>query len=188
MKSERYYLLIEQYKKIHLTKRYGANGDNKAKHIVPHVNFKVNSVLDYGCGRSNLAGCVADELGAKKAYKYDPAIEEYQELLTEKVDLLVCTDVLEHIPEEDLGVVLQEMKSLTDKCFFSISTRKAFTVLPNGENAHAMVKDANWWAEKIDRVFGCVEMVRVKGVSSRKCVFVKTWRNTENGTHLQTTG
>ena len=70
------------------------------------TNFKVNSFLDYGCGKGNLAE-IFKEKKKIKIYKYDPAIKEYDNLDKNlKVDLIANCDVMEHIPEEEIDYVI----------------------------------------------------------------------------------
>ena len=140
---------IEQYAKMHSKMKYGSAG-------IKHLNLillacselKIKSILDYGCGRGKLH----EELSKNKnllIHRYDPAIKEFSVIKVENVDLVVNTDVLEHIPEEDIQDVLEHISTISDKVFFSISNRLADKNLPNGENAHCTVKSAIWWLKQI---------------------------------------
>jgi 2-polyprenyl-3-methyl-5-hydroxy-6-metoxy-1,4-benzoquinol methylase len=63
-------------------------------------------VLDYGCGK----GVLADQLNKLKhisCEKYDPAIPDYDVRPKKVFDCLINTDVLEHIPEDELDGTLK---------------------------------------------------------------------------------
>lgn len=81
---------------------------------------------------------------------YDPGVEEYALYPDHSRDGVVCTDVLEHIPEDDIGWLLEELFGLADKFVYAnIAGYPATKVLPNGWNAHVTVKPRIWWREKI---------------------------------------
>lgn len=147
--------LIAQYKEIHATKPYGRSSELKAGYVqreLMHLD-QVESILDYGCGQSRLVDWVA-KMNNAEARRYDPAIPAYDAPPTQPVDAAICTDVLEHIPEEDVDDFLGKIRALTPNAYFNVSIREAIEILPNGENAHCTVKPAKWWGEKIANVFG----------------------------------
>ena len=112
------------------------------KNILKEVGISPGShVLDYGCGRSGLA----DQLPVARALKYDPAVEGYTELPGASVDLVVCTDVLEHIPEHHLPTVLTEIRSFSDLAVFTVAQKPAYFHLTNGDNCHCTCKPREWW-------------------------------------------
>lgn len=64
-------------------------------------------------------------------------------------DLVVCFDVMEHIPEEDALAALKEMRRVGSLAFvYSIAL--TLEKSPVGEKVitHITVKDPNWWVEK----------------------------------------
>ena len=61
-------------------------------------------------------------------------------------EMVVCTDVLEHVEPDKLDAVMDHIFRLTGKlAYFVISTRFANAVLPDGRNAHLSIHDADWW-------------------------------------------
>jgi hypothetical protein len=61
-------------------------------------------------------------------------------------DLVVCTDVLEHVEPELLDTVLRHLRSLARKAVFVvIATRPSNKTLSDGRNAHLIVETAEWW-------------------------------------------
>jgi len=146
---------IEQYKQIHAqTTWFGSGACIYIEELCLIIDFlKPKSVLDYGCGK----GCLVDAL--KKLYpeisfyKYDPAIEEISVLPVKKVDLVINTDVLEHIPEEYLESVVEEIASLSENAFFALHHALACTILPNNENAHCTVKPPIWYYNMFSKYY-----------------------------------
>jgi len=149
---------LDQYKIIHSETDTFGTSSIEFLYLVELIikELKPKSVLDYGCGRSRLV----EELKINsdiKRYRYDPAVKEYSVLPVEKVDFVINTDVLEHIPEEHLDELLSGIKSISENVFFNISNRLANKVLPNGENAHCTVKPPKWWQKKLESRFGFIQ-------------------------------
>ena len=117
------------------------------KKFIPAINQiikdkDIKSILDYGCGKAKYH---PEEWNATK---YDPAVPEYQNKPTNKFDLVISTDVLEHIPVDNLKNVIDDIFSYSKKwVFVSVCCRKANAILPNGYNAHATIESAKWWRE-----------------------------------------
>ena len=127
---------------LHKTnEHYGTSGQKYAQQIYAlSLSMQTEDILDYGCGKSTLAANLPF-----KIKQYDPAIKKYS-ALPKPADVVVCTDVLEHIEPEMLGDVLDHLKSLVKrKGFFIIATRPAKKTLSDGRNAHLIIEDAKWW-------------------------------------------
>ena len=141
---------------------YGTGGAFGAKIL----EFKPNSVLDYGCGKG---GLVKHLLGkGVRAVGYDPHVFEWRER-PEKQDMLVSTDLLEHIPEDKLSEVFADMLSYEPRIMFHvISNRKAIQILPDGTNAHKTIKDANWWLSRLNNKFANYT-VELLGHNEKNC-------------------
>lgn len=113
------------------------------------------SLIDYGCGkgRQYTEHRLHEEWGVPQPYLYDPAYSPYNKLpeCDRTFDGVICTDVLEHVPEDGLDYVLDDLFTLADKfVFINVSTRPAGRKLPNGENAHCTVKPHSWWENIIE--------------------------------------
>lgn len=85
---------------------------------------------------------------------------------------MICTDVMEHIPLEEVDRVLAEIRSVSPNAFFNISCVKAAEILPNGENAHCTVRPARWWTARLGAQFDTVRKVRSFNPNS---VSLVTW-------------
>lgn len=116
-------------------------GSKRRRQYIESLGF--TDILDYGCGKGKLG------LGRK----YDPAIPEFF-ADPEPADLLVSTDVLEHIEPDLLDNVLIHMKSKMKKQgFLTIGCSPAAKKLPDGRNAHLIVQSPDWWIEKLKEHF-----------------------------------
>lgn len=131
--------------------------------LTPHVkNIKelidkheCKTVLDYGCGNAleYLQKRTHEKVWGVSATLYDPNHPEYNELPDGEFDGVICTDVMEHIPEPCVESVIERIFSRATKfVYFNIAVRKAVKTLPNGENAHITVMPVEWWDRVITRL------------------------------------
>lgn len=114
--------LIEQYKLLYEQKpSYGASSQKIFNIVLQVINqYKPNTILDYGCGRSRLLDMISEQIDVN-IFKYDPVFEMYSQLPKQKVDFVICTDVLQHVPELELFDNLFEISQLGDKCFLKLN-------------------------------------------------------------------
>ena len=132
-----------------------------------HVDFvldlsrklKTRSILDYGCGKAGLQKGLPFPI-----FNYDPCMPEYAKRPEGKFDIVVCSDVMEHIEPDLLCDVLDDLQELTGQViFFNVATRPAGKFLPDGRNAHLIQKQANWWMEQLLRWFDLTSFQIGKG-------------------------
>lgn len=153
-------MISESYRKLnaelHETNPYfGVRGNQ----YVPLIKYfaekcKAFSFLDYGCGKGTLVEELRSIEPMASVMGYDPAIRKY-DLPPLPADVVTCLDVLEHVEPEYLDSVLADIKRLTKKVtILAIATRPAKKTLPDGRNAHLIVKPANWWYSKLREFFG----------------------------------
>ncbi len=122
------------------------------------------TVLDYGSGKglqhTNIEietpdgtkfANVREYWGVDRVVCFDPGVPEYSMLPPEAFDGVICTDVLEHCPEEDIPWILDEMMGKAKRFVFAtVALYPAVKILPNGENAHCTLKAPEWWRDRID--------------------------------------
>jgi len=134
---------------------YGTSGRNdryiKATYRLVEAT-RSTDILDYGCGKRTLE----EALGFPIA-NYDPAIPGLDGT-PEPHDLVVCTDVLEHIEPECLDDVLADIRRCTKlSAFVSICLAPSLKVLADGRNAHLILESKEWWLKKLKSAgFGIV--------------------------------
>lgn len=106
------------------------------------------SVLDYGCGK----GLLAKELEFP-IWEYDPAIPEKADP-PRPADLVVCTDVLEHVEPDHLSAVLGDLqRCVREVGYFVIHTGPAMKTLADGRNTHLIQQGARWWRSRLEAFF-----------------------------------
>jgi hypothetical protein len=154
---------VLEYKKLHedpsfLKKgyRYGY-GDGRATHskfdIISKIvkKYDAKSILDFGCGKAmhHNKEKIYDSMGIFEVGLYDPAIKEYETLYDRKYDGVVCVDVMEHIPEENVDFTISTALSRANLfAFFAISCNPARDRLSDGSNAHITIRTPEWWIDK----------------------------------------
>lgn len=132
---------------------YGDRGDKWAGIVLQvAIEYDAGSILDYGCGAGSLAKALRSQpLNGLRVAEYDPAIPG-KDHLPMFADLVNVTDVLEHIEKERLPVVLDHLKMLARKAIFVVvCTKESQKMLPDGRNAHLIIKPAWWWKKKFIR-------------------------------------
>ncbi len=149
----------EQNKVLHENPAYGVSSAKLVGNI--HAIFNESgckTLLDYGCGK----GYVRKALGAFVS-EYDPAING-KDGIPAPADMVTCIDVLEHIEPECLDAVLDDLRRCMLKVgYFTIETRPAMKVLPDGRNAHLIQESYAWWLPKIMDRFDLIQFVNLNG-------------------------
>ena len=158
-------LITETYRelnqRLHQGGMFGRRGDRWAPSVRKIARAHgLSDLLDYGCGQGALKKALrAARWGgsALQVREYDPAIAG-KDALPAAADLVVCTDVLEHIEPELLGNVLEHLRSVTRCLLFAVvSTRPAKKTLEDGRNAHLIVQPDSWWRPQFARRFGILD-------------------------------
>lgn len=128
---------------------YGASGKRFAPTVARLMGeWGCESLLDYGAGK----GILKDELRVKgiRVAQYDPAIPEIAKP-PQPADLVVCTDVLEHVEPECLDAVLDDLRRLARVgVYLAVGIGLADKLMPDGTNAHRIVQPMEWWLPKLD--------------------------------------
>lgn len=143
----------EQYKalqaELHKDQNYGTSGHKHADRIRDlAVRMGTKEVLDYGAGKMTLSKALPWPIT-----NYDPMIPELSERPMAS-DLVVCSDVLEHIEPECIVSVLLDLQSLTKKVLFiDVAMRPAKKVLADGRNAHLIQESGSWWLTELIHFF-----------------------------------
>jgi hypothetical protein len=124
------------------------------------------TILDYGSGKGRqyhpyriadpVEGVEYPDIrsywGVPAIQCYDPAYQPFMQLPSGKFDGVVCTDVLEHCPEEDVPWILGELFGYATKFVFTnVACFPAGKTLPSGGNAHCTIKPVRWWEEQLER-------------------------------------
>jgi len=175
--------MLRYNRTLHAAGDFGGSGWKRAEDALEFaLALKAGSVLDYGSGEGTLRMRLTrghkkrkiEGLGwTGKVYEYDPAVPRKE--TARRADLVVCTDVLEHVEPKMLFNVLAHIRSLASRgIYLNIATRKSNKTLPDGRNAHLIIKSLKWW----------VRTVRKSGM--RVANVVETRRKNDHGPHSVT--
>lgn len=137
------------YSEIHANSPFGKRA-KFPKYLQKFIEkTKPKSILDFGCGKGRLLDTIRETYPNITVIGYDPANPDFDiDLSDVKVDLIISSDVLEHI-EPDLIVPTLETLRLKSKYFFHlIACSPAKLILPDGRNAHLIIEDNYWWNKK----------------------------------------
>ncbi len=138
--------------------------------LAPHVEevgrlvaqYSPASLLDYGSGKGLLYQDSPDHSPGSR-FKllaewpgvlvtcYDPGYEPYAEAITGQFDGVISTDMLEHVPEEDVPWVLDSLFSHANKFLYLVAACfPARKHLADGQNAHCTVLPPEWWLGQVE--------------------------------------
>jgi hypothetical protein len=128
------------------------------KQVVPRL-------LDYGSGKGYqyLAQRMHEFWGGLLPVCYDPGVPLLNVKPTGKFCGVICTDVLEHIPEDELDAVLDEIVGYIEPggfVYFKISTVPSRKVDDEGCNLHVTVKPCEWWHKKLEKLNNLLVVIK----------------------------
>jgi len=150
--------LLEHYKFKHEEDPLFSKGSSLFK-FVPYIarvveDNRVETILDYGCGKAffwKWPYCNAILNRTQKSLTttlYDPAIERRNVLPKGRFDLVICTDVLEHLHPDDTKEIVKRLIHYTRRHLFCcIGLTPAKKVFPDGTNLHTNLHSQEWWEE-----------------------------------------
>jgi hypothetical protein len=146
-----------ELQRVHEKQVWGQRGDRHAGDVhrlismihemKPNTELAKVTVLDYGCGQ----GALKKALHPHRVQEYDPGVRG-KDILPKPCDLVVCTDVLEHVEPKSIIKVIDHIYKLTGyAAYLVIATRPANLVLPSGRNAHLLQEEYLWWLAALRR-------------------------------------
>lgn len=175
--SQEYEELIDAYKLMHKDERaFMGISLIPLTYIIKSIfeENKVKSFLDYGCGKGllytkdfkkadkgskypDLKEPIQDTFGITEFSLYDPAYPEHAELPTKQYDAVISTDVLEHVPSQDLDWVMDKIYSHATKIvFLNVCGAAAIKTFPEGKhkgrNVHVSLFDNEWWVNQCHKI------------------------------------
>lgn len=116
-------------------------------------NFVANGTVVHNCGKGYLAKAIPWAID-----EYDPAIAGKEES-PKPADLVVCTDVLEHIEPDKIMLVLDDLRRCVRQMgYFVIHTGPSTKSLADGRNAHILQRDRRWWKTRLSKFFQIAQM------------------------------
>lgn len=175
-------LITDNYQKLNETlhnndKSYGTCGNQHSDTILKIAHsLNTKDILDYGCGKCMLANTLPFPIK-----NYDPCIRAFADE-PDPAEIVVCTDVMEHIEPDLCDNVLKHIRSKTKNvAFFSINTFAAAKTLEDGRNAHINLHDGVWWFNKISEHFEILSfMITGSNIDIYAKTIIKILRNEIN--------
>lgn len=139
----------ELNRKLHERPNYGVSGRLHANRVKSlSEQLRTRDILDYGCGKRTLETALGFPIR-----NYDPCIKGL-DTPPAPADIVACIDVLEHIEQDLLDNVLDDLQRVTKRLgFLYIATRPARKTLPDGRNAHLIQQPVEWWLPRLARRF-----------------------------------
>lgn len=152
---------VEQYKLLNDKNKFYYESNLSIFNMINEISLfidylKPKNILDYGCGNGILLKLLKHKYPKINIDGYDPAIKEFSVIPNNHYDMIINTDVLEHIPKNDICDVLNHIKSLSNNVFFCLHHGKAWTILPNGENAHITIEPKEWYHNLMRNYFDII--------------------------------
>jgi GT2 family glycosyltransferase len=128
---------------------YGVGGGHHAALVLKLAQtIRARSILDYGAGK----GYLAREL-PYPIWEYDPAVPGKDES-PRTAELLISTDVLEHVEPDKLPFVLDHIRQCMRRVgYFVIHLGPSGKQYTDGRNTHLIQKDPGWWKETLGKFF-----------------------------------
>ena len=146
---------------LHQEASYGASGWKCADDVTRvFLENGLKTILDYGCGKGTFSDALKKNGSYLIVHEYDPAVPG-KAADPPSADLVLCSDVLEHVEPECLDAGLDHISSKAKRAaFFIIATRPALKTLPDGRNAHLTVETGDWWLERLAKNFNMVKVLK----------------------------
>lgn len=116
------------------------------------LQYRAWRIADGGSGLDVEYPDIRSYWGVGSVHCDDPAYVVFAQLPQAKADGVICTDVLEHCPEEDIPWIVAELFSYARLFVFAnVACFPAQKRLPSGDNAHCTIRPPKWWRELVQR-------------------------------------
>ena len=178
----------ELQQKMHeITPRYGVSGANHAARVFMAGaqivrKFGKCDILDYGCGKETLRTAMEDAfppISGMTLRGYDPGRLGF-DTEPKQAQVVVCTDVMEHIEPQCVDAVLRHICELTEHvAIIDVSLIPAQKTLPDGRNAHISIHNKDWWLSYFRKYFVIVEQADSALELLVVCQPISKWRERE---------
>lgn len=124
--------------------------------LVEQVGAK--RLLDYGSGkgRQYMVEKVHERWGGILPTCYDVGVHFLSFRPVGPFDGVICTDVMEHVDESDIGEVLSDIFGFVRPggfVFFNIFCNLARKQFPDGKNVHLTVQHPDWWRRRLRKAY-----------------------------------
>jgi hypothetical protein len=168
-----------KYEKIYQFPGYGSKGHGApiAEHMLTRAPGR-GTLGDFGCGRGGSfqpyldAGFiiqpvdhvnVVDLAWGEHAQVLPPVVANLWSDKLPSVDYGMCTDVMEHIPEQFVSATLSNIsKAVRQGCLWTVCHVQDVWGDRIGERLHMTVRPASWWTAQFVANWEKVEIIQAK--------------------------
>lgn len=171
--------LIPLYEQLHRSGKYYDHGGTVSRYVeeIARIISEVptETILDYGCGGAinYTVYKMHERWGGIMPTLYDPAVRCYNTLPLGQFDGVICTGVLEHIPEDELPEAFELLSNYAQKwCFLLIGCKLSKKRLPDGSQPHVTLRPRDWWWEMIANAFKIDDSYDVEAMHRRRVYHV----------------
>ena len=153
----------EKYRQMWKRDEYRAfsPGEETVPKFLKLVDVRGRSLIDFGCGTGRAGAALAKAGAFVVLVDFTDNSRDETSLPFEKHDLTqplkrvadygYCTDVMEHIPTEDVSLVINNIMRSAVTVFFQISTVPDSMGELIGQPLHLTVKPHEWWRDAFRR-------------------------------------
>lgn len=147
-----------------------AHNKAKLKYILEYAKGVNGLVLDAGCGQGSALQHMwengVDVIGIELSRVICKARPELWVINTDIISHaneghryagIVCTDVLEHIPQDQISQTLAALRKMSSSAFFGIANLSSIKC---GHQLHLIREGVKWWARTIQEHYSQIEVLR----------------------------
>lgn len=146
------------------------SNSSKLPYVIAFAGEIGGPILDAGCGRGSVLRHMLDhDIDAFGIELSAAACEMYlRDLPHANADIiawaeaghryagLICTDVLEHIPPDQIDAVMAALARMAPVCLLGIANHSS---IHNGHELHVIQQGRRWWMGRLKDHFAAVELV-----------------------------
>lgn len=148
--------LIETRENWSGNREWGSTGDKYVgAQLVEFLSRRkdIVTVLDFGCGLGRLGDYVMGKLDRRIEWtNYDPSVEVFSKEPKRNFDLIVSSDVMEHIEPGSLDETLDWIAEHALRSqFHAIACGPTTKTLPDGRDVHLIQQPISWWQRQLTR-------------------------------------
>lgn len=149
---------------------WDVSNSSKLPYVIDFARSIEGTVLDAGCGRGSLLNYMIEngidafgvELSKAACDLYLQGVPHANADIITWADQghtypgLICTDVLEHIPPDQIDAVLEALSRLAPKALLGIANHSS---IYEGHELHVIQEGRDWWLNRVRQYFPTVETV-----------------------------